>query len=166
MAETTSWETTPQAIAKRELRELIRNPPLRAEDAEAVLLALASGMRITAIGETPGLPPYWLINLWRTQCPDFDELCVQASEAGADALSWGNIAIADDDKRTPANKALSIAVRERMAKVLHRKKYDPAVKVEVSQAAGRADDLSDSELAAMVRARSRDAAVDAEVGNG
>lgn len=156
------WAETPQGIAKRELRQLTRNPPLRADDAIQVLKALASGLRITAIGEIAGLPPYWLINLWRSEHPEFDELCVQASEAGADSLAWECLEIADNDDRLPANKALSIQVRERMAKVLNRKKYDPATRVEVTQAARDGDDLSNAELAAIARRASVVDAVDVE----
>ena len=153
----------PKLEARRATRELARNPPFRADDAEKVLKALASGLRITAIGDIAGLPPYWLINLWRSEHPEFDELCVQASEAGADALAWECLEIADNDDRLPANKALSISVRERMAKVLNRKKYDPAVKVEVSGSVGKADDLSDADLAAIARRASRADAVDADM---
>ena len=153
----------PRAVANRELRELVRCPPLRADDAEKVLTALAGGMGITTIGSIPGLPAYWVINLWRREHPEFDELCVAASEAGADALAWENVKIADDDERSPANKALSIAVRERLSKVLHRKKYDPAVKVEVSGNARAADELSDAELAAIARRSGRRTAEDAVI---
>ena len=156
----------PRAVASRELRQLTRNPPLRADDAEQVLKALASGMRITKVGEIPGLPPYWLINLWRAEYPEFDELCVQASQAGADSLAWECLDIADSDNRAPADKALSIAVRERMAKVLNRKKYDPAVKVEVSGSVARADDLSDADLAAVVRRAATGSAEDAVITGG
>lgn len=160
------WAQTPKGIAKRELRELTRNPPLRADDAIQVLKALASGLRITKVGEIAGLPPYWLINLWRSEHPEFDELCVQASEAGADALAWECLEIADNDDRLPANKALSIQVRERMAKVLNRKKYDPAVKVEVSGSVARADDLTDADLAAVVRRAATGSAEDAVITGG
>ena len=153
----------PRAVAGRELRELIRCPPLRADDAEKVLVALAGGMGITTIGSIPGLPAYWVINLWRREHPEFDELCVAASEAGADALAWENVEIADDDARSPANKALSIAVRERLSKVLNRKKYDPAVKVEVTGNARAADELSDADLAAIARRADRRGAVDAVI---
>ena len=153
----------PRAVAGRELRELIRCPPLRADDAEKVLIALAGGLGITTIGSIPGLPAYWVINLWRREHPEFDELCVAASEAGADALAWENVEIADDDARSPANKALSIAVRERLSKVLHRKKYDPAVKVEVTGNARAADELSDADLAAIARRADRRGAVDAVI---
>ena len=153
----------PTAVARRELRRLMRCPPLRPDDAEKVLAALATGQGITEIGDTPGLPAYWLINLWRREHPEFDELCVAASEAGADALAWESLRIADDDERSPANKALSIQVRERLSKVLHRKKYDPAVKVEVSGNARAADELSDAELAAIARRSAVRAAVDAVI---
>ena len=153
----------PRAVAGRELRQLIRCPPLRADDAEKVLIALAGGLGITTIGSIPGLPAYWVINLWRREHPEFDELCVAASEAGADALAWENVEIADDDRRSPANKALSIAVRERLSKVLNRKKYDPAVKVEVTGNARAADELSDAELAAIARRSGRRDAVDAVI---
>lgn len=153
----------PAAVARRELRALIRCPPLRADDAEKVLTALASGLGITTVGDMPGLPAYWVINLWRAEYPEFDELCVAASEAGADALAWENVEIADDDRRSPANKALSIAVRERLSKVLHRKKYDPAVKVEVTGNVRAADELSDDELATIARRSARASAVDAVI---
>lgn len=147
----------------RSLRSLRLSPPMRAEDAEHVLTALANGMRITHIGSTPGLPAYWVINLWRSEYPEFDELCVAASQAGADKLAWETIEIADADGRAPADKALSIAVRERMAKVLNRKKYDPAVKVEVTQGVQAADKLTNAELEAMVRRRDRGTATDAVI---
>ena len=147
----------------RSLRSLRLSPPLRPDDAEKVLTALANGMRITAIGSTPGLPAYWVINLWRTEHPEFDDLCVQASQAGADKLAWETLEIADKDGRAPADKALSIAVRERMAKVLNRKKYDPAVKVEVTQGTQAADKLTNAELEAMVRRRDKGAATDAVI---
>ena len=92
----------PTAVARRELRRLMRCPPLRTDDAEKVLAALATGQGITEIGDTPGLPAYWLINLWRREHPEFDELCVAASEAGADALAWECLEIADADGRAPA----------------------------------------------------------------
>ena len=153
----------PRAVAGRELRELIRCPPIRPDDAEKVLGALARGLGITTIGSIPGLPAYWVINLWRREHPEFDELCVAASEAGADALAWENVKIADDDARSPANKALSIAVRERLSKVLHRKKYDPATRVEVAGIVREADDLSNAELAAIARRSARATAVDATI---
>ena len=156
------WAQTPKGIAKRELRELTRNPPLRADDAEKILKALASGLRITKVGDIPGFPPYWLINLWRSEHPEFDELCVQASEAGADALAWECLEIADNDDRLPANKALSIQVRERMAKVLNRKKYDPATRVEVTQAARDGADLSHADLAPLAGRASVADAVDVD----
>ena len=153
----------PRAVAGRELRELIRCPPIRADDAEKVLIALAGGLGITTIGSIPGLPAYWVINLWRREHPEFDELCVAASEAGADALAWECLEIADADGRAPADKALSISVREKLSKVLHRKKYDPATRVEVAGVVREADDLSNAELAAIARRASRGQAVDAVV---
>ena len=153
----------PRAVAGRELRELIRCPPLWVVDAEKVLTALAGGLGITTIGSIPGLPAYWVINLWRREHPEFDELCVAASEAGADALAWECLEIADADGRAPADKALSISVREKLSKVLHRKKYDPATRVEVAGVVREADDLSNAELAAIARRSARASAVDAVI---
>lgn len=149
----------PKAVIRRELRLAIREPEFDADAAERVVLLLARGIGLTAIGDLAGYPAYATVNFWRARYPEFDEACVLASEAGADALAWENVAIADDDTRSPANKALSIQVRDRLSRVLHRKKYDPAVKVEVAASAGKADDLSDAELAAIVRRRARGAAV-------
>jgi hypothetical protein len=156
----TEYEPTETRIT---LRQLMRCPPLRPDDAEKVLRRLAMGEGITSVGDVPGMPAYWVINLWRREYPEFDELCVAASEAGADALAWENVEIADDDRRSPANKALSIQVREKLSKVLNRKKYDPAVKVELSGNARAADELSDAELAAIARRSARVGAVDAVI---
>jgi hypothetical protein len=151
----------PVATARRELRLLHTEPPFDADVAQSVLELLAvGGVGLTTIGNIAGYPAYWIINQWRARFPEFDEACVIASQAGADALAFENLQIADCDKRAPANKALSIAVRERLSKVLNRKKYDPATKIEVSAGAGRADDLSDDELARIARSRARAGAVD------
>lgn len=153
----------PTAVTRRELRLAIREPEFDPEAAERVVLLLARGVGLGTIGDLSGYPAYATVNFWRARYPEFDEACVLASEAGADALAWENVTIADDDKRSPANKALSIQVRERLSKVLNRKKYDPAVKVEVTGNVRAADELSDDELAAIARRSARAGAVDAVI---
>ena len=160
----TAWH--PLTAAKRELRELRRNPPLDADSADAVLTALAAGRPITAIGDTPGLPAYWIINRWRHEHPEFDELCVAASEAGAESMLWETLKIADDTERAAACRDVSIRARQFAMKVLHRKRFDPATRVEVSQGVRDGDELTDAELAAIVRASDRARAVIAEEGGG
>lgn len=144
-----------EAEESRSLRDLRRHPTFRPDDAVRVLTALANGMRITAVGQDAGMPDYWVINDWRNRYPAFDELVVQASQAGADALMFECLPIADRIGEWAnvgtADRALSIQVREKLAKVLHRKKYDPATRVEVSAGPGQADDLSDDALAAIAR---------------
>ena len=146
----------PRAVANRELRELRRHPDFDSEAAIRVLRLLSvGGVGISEIGKLPGFPDYWVINDWRNRYPAFDELVVQASQAGADALMFECLPIADrigvwKDVGT-ADRALSIQVREKLAKVLHRKKYDPATRVEVTAGVGQADALSDDELAAIAR---------------
>jgi hypothetical protein len=153
----------PTAVVRRELRLAIREPEFDPEAARRVVELLARGIGLSTIGDLSGFPAYGVVNFWRARYPEFDEACVLASEAGADALAWENVTIADDDTRSPANKALSIQVRERLSKVLNRKKYDPAVKVEVTGNARAADELSDAELATIARRSAVRDAVDAVI---
>lgn len=141
----------------------MRHPPLREADALAVVQALSRGMRITSIGESGLFPPYWVINDWRARYPEFDEACVRASEAAADDLMAETIDIADDQSRAPACREVSIRARHAAVKVLNRKKYDPATRVEVAGIVREADDLSNAELAAIARRSARSTAVDAEI---
>ena len=141
----------PTAVLRREMRLDRREPPFDADLATDILDMLARGVGLGAIGEIAGFPAYGVVNFWRARYPEFDEACVLASQAGADALAWECLEIADTDGRAPADKALSISVREKLAKVLHRKKYDPATRVEVTAGAGSADELSDDALAAIAR---------------
>lgn len=157
----------PAVEETRSLRSLRQHPTFRPDDAIRVLRALSVGMRITKIGEDAGMPDYWVINDWRNRYPEFDELCVAASQAGADALMFECLPIADRlgdwANVATADRALSIQVREKLAKVLHRKKYDPAVKVEVTGNARAADELSDGELATIARRSAVRDAVDAVI---
>lgn len=157
-----------RAATRREMRhEAIQGawyPPMRPDDAQEVLAALSEGLRITRIGSLPGYPTYATINYWRTAHPWFDEACVAASEAGAEKMMWETLDIADDQSRAPACREVSIKARQAMAKVLNRKRFDPATRVEVTGSKMRADELSDAELAAMVRRRERATAEDATPG--
>jgi hypothetical protein len=135
---------------RRELRQIMRAPPLDADSAEHVLRCLANGMGITAIGNTAGLPAYWIINSWRRHYPEFDAACVQASEAGAEKLMWDTVAIADDVNRHPACREVSIRARSNVMRVLHRKRFDPATRVAELVGQRMADELSDADLARLV----------------
>jgi len=144
---------------RAEMKEERLHPPFDEEAALSVVQALSRGMSITAVGDSALFPAYWVVNDWRTRYPEFDEACVRASEAAADGLAAEVIEIADDKTRAPACRAVSIDARKWAVKVLNRKKYDPATRVELTGNSGRADDLSDDQLAAMVRARSRSTAI-------
>lgn len=101
---------------RAEMRFDLRHPPLREDDALAVVQALSRGMRIKSIGESGLFPPYWVINDWRARYPEFDEACVRASEAAADDLMAETIEIADDTLRTPACREVSIRARHAAVK--------------------------------------------------
>ncbi len=126
-------------------------PPFDPDVAAEVLESLALGRRITAIGSTPGLPAYWVINCWRSMVPEFDELVVQASEAGAEKMLWDTLEIADSTDRSPGCREVSIKARLHAMKVLNRKRFDPAVKVDLGVSRTNPDDLTDAELAQIVR---------------
>ncbi len=124
-------------------------PPLDPDTAELVLMHLANGVRITQLDAVPGAPPYAVVNAWRNAHPWFDEACVQASEANAERMLYDIIEIADDQQRAPACREVSIRARQWAQRVLHRKRFDPAVKVEVSESRA-ADTLSNAELERIV----------------
>ena len=146
-----------RAASRRELRTLLRAPPLDTDSADYVLRCLAEGMGITAIGNTAGLPAYWVINSWRRRYPDFDAACVQASEAGAEKMLWQTIEIADDTSRHPSCREVSIKARANAMRVLHRKRFDPATRVAELVAERMADELSDDALAQIVLEAQREA---------
>ena len=139
-----------RALVRRELRLLRRSPPIDADSAEHVLTCLASGVPVGVIGHMPGLPPYALIQSWRRQYPEFDEACVQASKAGAEAMLWKTIEIADDTGRHPACREVSIRARQFAMRVLDRMRFDPGAKVAELEAQRLADELTDDQLARMV----------------
>lgn len=139
-----------RARTRRELRHLRWTPPLDEESAQHVLHCLAEGIRITHVGNMPGLPPYAVINSWRRQSPEFDAACVAASEAGAEKMLWETIDIADDTSRHPACREVSIRARQHAMKVLNRKRFDPATRVAELTAERMADQLTDDALAQMV----------------
>lgn len=138
------------AATRRELRRMRWAPPMDADSAQHVLTCLAQGIRITRIGNMPGMPPYAVINSWRLQSPEFDAACVAASEAGAEKMLWETIEIADDTTRHPSCREVSIRARQHAMKVLNRKRFDPATRVAEMVAERMADELTDEQLARMV----------------
>lgn len=157
-------------LIRAQMREESRNPTFDPEVAENVVQALASGMGITAIGSTAGYPAYWVINFWRASVPEFDEACVRAAEAYAEQLAYEVVPIADGiaighSDRSTADRSLSVQTRFSAIKFLNRKKYDPAVKVNVSHGLVDADAASDAELARVALGqRAGPALIDHETG--
>lgn len=141
--------------ARQELRAERLAPPLVLEQAEQILMHLAQGQRITHIAAMPDIPAYWVIAKWKREHPWFAEAVADAERAGAEKMLWDMLEIADDENRAPACREVSIKARQFAVKVLDRKRFDPAVKVEVSQGGVNADELSDAELARIVRQRER-----------
>ena len=135
---------------RRELSLIARNPPFNENDAKTILEGLARGRGIKAISSDPASPPYWVINQWRRENPLFDELVVEASEAGAEAMLWKTLEIADDQERSPACRDIAIKARLHAMKVLNRKRFDPATRVEVSAGAVNPEELPTAELERIV----------------
>ena len=65
------------------------------------------------------------------------------------------IGIADDVDRSPACREVSIRARVLLAKVYNRRKYDPATRVEVTDARVVGDSMTTAELEALVREERR-----------
>ena len=114
-----------------------------------------AGTPLSAIGDIAGMPPYWVVNLWRKESAEFDELIVAASEARAERMLDETIEIADDVKRSPACREVSIRARMAAMKVYNRKRFDPALKVEVEARAQVGDSMTTAELEALVREERR-----------
>lgn len=146
------------------VRDLRRTPPIDWDIAEQVVMMIEAGTPISRIGDIAGMPPYWVVYSWRRESPEFDDLITAASEAKAERIMDEVIGIADDVARSPACREVSIRARAMMAKVYNRKKYDPAVRVEVEARTLVGDSMTTAELEAMVeeqrRARLRAEAVD------
>ena len=109
-----------------------------------------AGTPLSAIGDIAGMPPYWVVNLWRRESPEFDELIVAASEARAERMLDETISIADDVERSPACREVSIRARAMLAKVYNRRKYDPATRIEVEGRVTVGDGMTTAELEAIV----------------
>lgn len=138
-----------RSAAARQMRAELRAPPFDPHAAGLVVEALAAGRRITQVGSDAMFPPYWIINQWRNEVPEFDEACVAATQAFADECVMGIVAISDDVEEHPASRAVRIDARLKVAKVLHRKKYGDKATLDVR--AGSLDELSNDELARIAR---------------
>ena len=135
---------------RRYVRDLRRAPPLDWDVAEQVAMMIDAGTPLSAIGDIAGMPPYWVVNLWRRESPEFDELIVAASEARAERMLDETIEIADDVERSPACREVSIRARAMLAKVYNRRKYDPATRVEIEGRVTVGDSMTTQELEALV----------------
>ena len=146
------------------LRDLRRTPPIDWDVAEQVVMMIEAGTPISRIGDIAGMPPYWVVYSWRRESQEFDDLITAASEAKAERIMDEVIGIADDVERSPACREVSIRARVLLAKVYNRRKYDPAVRVEVEARTLVGDSMTTAELEAMVeeqrRARLRAEAID------
>ena len=150
---------------RRYVRDLRRSPQIDWDVAEQVAMMIEAGTPLSAIGDIAGMPPYWVVNLWRRESPEFDELIVAASEARAERMLDETISIADDVERSPACREVSIRARMQAMKVYNRKRFDPALKVEVEARTQVGDSMTTAELERLVaeqrRARLQAEAVDA-----
>ena len=150
---------------RRYVRDLRRAPPIDWDVAEQVAMMIDAGTPLSAIGDIAGMPPYWVVNLWRKESAEFDELIVAASEARAERMLDETISIADDVERSPACREVSIRARMQAMKVYNRKRFDPALKVEVEARTQVGDSMTTAELERLVaeqrRARLQAEAVDA-----
>ena len=118
-------------------------------------MMIDAGTPISAIGDIAGMPPYWVVNLWRKESAEFDELIVAASEARAERMLDETISIADDVKRSPACREVSIRARMQAMKVYNRKRFDPALKVEVEARTQVGDSMTTAELERLVAEQRR-----------
>lgn len=118
-------------------------------------MMIEAGTPISSIGDIAGMPPYWVVHQWRKDDPDFDEAITAASEAKAERIMDEVIGIADDVERSPACREVSIRARVLLAKVYNRRKYDPATRVEVTDARVVGDSMTTAELEALVREERR-----------
>ena len=150
---------------RRYVRDLRRAPPIDWDVAEQVAMMIDAGTPLSAIGDIAGMPPYWVVHSWRKESPEFDELVTVASEAKAERIMDEVIGIADDVERSPACREVSFRARVLLAKVYNRRKYDPATRVEVTDARVVGDSMTTAELERLVaeqrRARLQAEAVDA-----
>ena len=146
---------------RRYVRDLRRAPPFDWDVAEQVVMMIEAGTPISAIGDIAGMPPYWVVHLWRKESPEFDELVSVASEAKAERIMDEVIDIADDVARSPACREVSIRARVLLAKVYNRRKYDPATRIELEGRVVVGDGMSTAELERIV-AEERRARLSAE----
>lgn len=153
---------------RRYVRDLRRTPPIDWDIAEQVCMMIEAGTAISRLEDIAGMPPYWVVNYWRREHPEFDAAVVAASEALADRMLEESIGIADDVARSPACREVSIRARQFAMRVLNRRKYDPATRVIVDDVRQVGDGMSTAELEALVReerrARLAAEAVDVEEG--
>lgn len=150
-----SGYATGMTSLRRYVRDLRRAPPLDWDVAEQVAMMIDAGTPLSAIGDIAGMPPYWVVNLWRRESPEFDELIVAASEARAERMLDETISIADDVERSPACREVSIRARMAAMKVYNRKRFDPALKVEVEARTQVGDGMTTAELEQLVREERR-----------
>ena len=69
---TRQFSDHPTAVVRREIRELIRHPPIRAHDAKLIVNALLGGLTLPQVYETAGCPERRIIDGWRKTYSAFD----------------------------------------------------------------------------------------------
>lgn len=70
----------PTAIVRREIRELIRHPPIRLDDAERVISAVLAGLTLQRVYDLASYPERRVIVDWVRRYPSFNS-AVKAAEA-------------------------------------------------------------------------------------
>ncbi len=140
---------------RSDLRTLRRMPPIDWDVAEQVCMMIEAGTAISKLGDIAGMPPYWVVNYWRREHPEFDAAVVAASEALADRMLEESISISDDVQRSPACREVIIRARQFAMRVLHRRKYDPATRVVVEDPRQVGDGMTTAELEQLVREEQR-----------
>ena len=75
---TRQFSDHPTAVVRREIRDLIRHPPIRGHDALMTVAAVAAGIPLARVYELAGYPERKTIVHWRKTHPVFDRAIAAA----------------------------------------------------------------------------------------